>query len=326
MDRTTTCRAFQGAAGSLRRRNVRAPSDDPWPVPFCTWPERRAEKIRDATCRCARRWRVTRTSCAVAHVRDTPRTRLIAMESQCTGPRHGFAPGERALRGVTAPRPRGNSGDGAYSPESRSIQRGVGDRASSTSCSATCTTGRDRWRGWRRSAVHGADPADLRAGARSPSIPRWTGTSRASWTRWGSRGSCSAATRWAGHVALHVALAHPERVTGLILTGPSGLFSGIAGRARIDRPPRVPGPDGGGLLRHLRRHSGLGRSRAPLVTDRDTALRVCASPRPPRATTSRPAREIRVPTLIVSARRTAITPLDAGQRSSTLIPIRSSGC
>jgi pimeloyl-ACP methyl ester carboxylesterase len=125
-----------------------------------------------------------------------------------------------------------------------------------------------------------------------------------------------------GHVALHVALAHPERVAGLILTGSSGLFErGIAGRA-----PHRPSS---ACVRARMEEAFYDTSVVTpawveavrrLVTDRDTALRVLRFAKAAkRDNVEGRLGEIHVPTLIVWGQEDRITPLDAGQRFHTLI-------
>ena len=79
-----------------------------------------------------------------------------------------------------------------------------------------------------------------------------------------------------GHVALHVALTHPERVAGLILTGSSGLFErSVAGRA----PHRPSSAYVRARMEEVFYDTSLVtpawvEAVRRLVTDRDTALRV----------------------------------------------------
>jgi pimeloyl-ACP methyl ester carboxylesterase len=126
-----------------------------------------------------------------------------------------------------------------------------------------------------------------------------------------------------GHVALEAALAQPERVTGLILTGSSGMFErsytvGIPLRPttayvrskmeEVVYDPRLITPSSVEVARQI-------------VTTRATArrvLRFAAAARRHRLEERLPA--IRVPTLLVWGKEDRITPIDVGERFHALIP------
>lgn len=126
-----------------------------------------------------------------------------------------------------------------------------------------------------------------------------------------------------GHVALEAALAWPERVGGLILTGSSGLFersytTGVPLRPtaayvrskmeEVVHDPRLVTPSWVEAVRQI-------------VTTRATArrvLRFAGAARRHRLEERLPA--IRIPTLIVWGKEDRITPLEVGERFHALIP------
>ena len=126
-----------------------------------------------------------------------------------------------------------------------------------------------------------------------------------------------------GHVALRVALANPERVAGLILTGSSGLFAGGLG----GRVPRRPSPAYvQARMEEIFHDASL---LAPawveavrrMVTDRATAVRVLRVARAARRDNIEGRlRDVRVPVLVVWGEEDRITPLAVGRRFHELIP------
>jgi pimeloyl-ACP methyl ester carboxylesterase len=125
-----------------------------------------------------------------------------------------------------------------------------------------------------------------------------------------------------GHVALHVALTRPDRVTGLILTGSSGLFErSIGGRA----PLRPTGAYVRARMEEVFFDPSLVtpawvESIRGLVSDRRAALRILQLARAARRdSVERHLSAIRVPTLIVWGQEDRITPLPAGERFHALI-------
>ena len=125
-----------------------------------------------------------------------------------------------------------------------------------------------------------------------------------------------------GHVALHVALAYPERVAGLILTGSSGLFErGIAGRA-----PHRPSP---AYVRARMEEVFYDASLVTpawveavrrLVTERATARRILRfAQAAKRNNIEGRLGDIRVPTLVIWGQEDRITPLHVGERFHALI-------
>jgi pimeloyl-ACP methyl ester carboxylesterase len=126
-----------------------------------------------------------------------------------------------------------------------------------------------------------------------------------------------------GHVALHIAAAHPERVAGLILTGSSGLFErSVGGRA-----PRRPSS---AFVRARMEEVFYDRSLVTpawveavrrLVSDRHTALRILRMARATRRDNlEHELAGVRAPTLIVWGQEDRITPLGVGERFHALIP------
>ena len=120
-----------------------------------------------------------------------------------------------------------------------------------------------------------------------------------------------------GHVALRLALTHPERVGGLILTGSSGLFE----RAVTGRAPHRPSSD------YVRARMEEVVYDAELitpawveavrrrVTDRATALRVLRFAKAARRDNiADRLGQIAVPALIVWGKEDRITPLAVGER------------
>ena len=176
----------------------------------------------------------------------------------------------------------------------------------------------------QRVPPHGAGSAHLRAlvarglhrGARRPRA-RLPGRARScpAWS-W-------AATRSAATSRLRVALAAPERVSGLVLTGSSGLFErgftrGVPHRPSADfvrekmeeifHDPTLRDPGVGRVGPADRHHAGLGAARAAV--------------RPRRASGQCRGRlaEVRPPTLLVWGREDRITPPEVAERFRRLIP------
>jgi pimeloyl-ACP methyl ester carboxylesterase len=126
-----------------------------------------------------------------------------------------------------------------------------------------------------------------------------------------------------GHLALELALAHPERVSGLILTGSSGLFERGFTRGVPHRPtpeyvrekmeeifydPALVTPE---WVESVRR----------IVTMRRSALRVLQVARAAkRHNIEDRLHEIRVPTLLVWGKDDRITPAEVAERFHALIP------
>jgi 2-hydroxy-6-oxonona-2,4-dienedioate hydrolase len=126
-----------------------------------------------------------------------------------------------------------------------------------------------------------------------------------------------------GHVALEIALSHPERVSGLVLTGSSGLFERSSTRGVPHRPteayvrqkmeevvfdPRLVTPE---WVESIRR----------VVTSTPSALRVLRFARAAkRHNIEDRLPEITVPTLLVWGEQDRITPPEVGQRFHALLP------
>jgi len=126
-----------------------------------------------------------------------------------------------------------------------------------------------------------------------------------------------------GHVALEIALSHPERVSGLVLTGSSGLFERSFTRGVPHRPteayvrqkmeevvfdPRLVTPE---WVESIRR----------VVTSTPSALRVVRFARAAkRHNIEDRLPEITVPTLLVWGEQDRITPPEVGQRFHALLP------
>jgi len=126
-----------------------------------------------------------------------------------------------------------------------------------------------------------------------------------------------------GHVALDMALAHPERVSGLVLTGSSGLFERGFTRGVPHRPteayvrqkmeevvfdPRLVTPE---WVESIRR----------MVTSMPSALRVLRFARAAkRHNIEERLPEITVPTLLVWGEQDRITPPEVAHRFHTLLP------
>ena len=126
-----------------------------------------------------------------------------------------------------------------------------------------------------------------------------------------------------GHVALEIALRHPDRVTGVILTGSSGLFE----RGFTRNVPHVPTAD---YVRAkmeevfydpaLVTPEWVAAVRRVLTT-RATALRVVQFARAAKRHNVEPALpRIDVPTLLVWGKDDRITPPDVAERFHALIP------
>jgi pimeloyl-ACP methyl ester carboxylesterase len=126
-----------------------------------------------------------------------------------------------------------------------------------------------------------------------------------------------------GHVALHIALARPERVAGLILTGSSGLFErSITGRAP-HRPTAAYVQERMEEVFYDQALVTAARVEAVrrLVTERATALRVLHFAKAAkRDNVQDRLGEIAVPTLVVWGKEDRITPLGVGERFHALIP------
>ena len=126
-----------------------------------------------------------------------------------------------------------------------------------------------------------------------------------------------------GHVAVEVALAHPDRVSGLILTGSSGLFergftrnvphapSAEYVRTKMEEVFYDPALVTPGWVEGVRR----------LVTTRATALRVLQFARAAkRHSVEGDLARVAVPTLLVWGKDDRITPVDVAERFHALIP------
>ncbi len=126
-----------------------------------------------------------------------------------------------------------------------------------------------------------------------------------------------------GHVALELALQHPERVSKLILSGSSGLFE----RGFRQRVPRRPSRE------YIRRNMEEVFYDPGLVTDawveemrgvlttRASAVRVLRFARDAKhRNVGHRLRGIQAPTLLVWGREDRITPPDVGERFRELIP------
>jgi pimeloyl-ACP methyl ester carboxylesterase len=125
-----------------------------------------------------------------------------------------------------------------------------------------------------------------------------------------------------GHVAVQVALAHPERVAGLILTGSSGLPE----RRRIRHAPHRPSP---AYIRARMEEVFFDPALVTpagvdaiwhLVTDRGAARRVVQLLRAARRdTVEERLGDVRVPALAIWGEDDRITPFDVGRRVHALI-------
>ncbi len=126
-----------------------------------------------------------------------------------------------------------------------------------------------------------------------------------------------------GHAALAIALAYPERVRGLILTGSSGLFE----RGFTRGVPHRPTPD---YVREKMEEVFFDRtlvtpewveSVRQTVTERASALRVLGFARAAkRDNLESRLGDIAAPTLMVWGADDRITPLDVARRFQALIP------
>ncbi len=126
-----------------------------------------------------------------------------------------------------------------------------------------------------------------------------------------------------GHLALELALSRPDRVSGLILAGSSGLFERGFSRGVPHRPtseyvrqkmtevlydPDLVTPE---WVERIRR----------IVTDRALARRVvCLAASAKRHSLAARLPEIRVPTLLIWGRDDRVTPLEVARRFHALIP------
>ncbi len=210
-------------------------------------------------------------------------------------------------------------------PSSGGSRAGRGSPCCScTGCSATCITGRPRWRRWRARVVplaltlpvFDARLAEPTIGALGRHIARFLDALDIARVVIGGNSL-------GGHVALHVALTLPERVAGLILTGSSGLFE----RSVTGRAPHRPSAE---YVRARMEEVFYDTSLVTpawveavrrLVTERVTALRVLRfAQAAKRDNIERRLGEIRVPTLIVWGKEDRITPLEVGERFHALIP------
>jgi pimeloyl-ACP methyl ester carboxylesterase len=126
-----------------------------------------------------------------------------------------------------------------------------------------------------------------------------------------------------GHAALELALAHPDRVSALVLAGSSGLFE----RGFTRGVPHRPGP---AFVREkmeevffdpaLVTAAGVERVRR-IVTTRDLARRVLQVARAARLhNVAARLPGIRVPTLLVWGREDRVTPPEVAERFHALIP------
>jgi pimeloyl-ACP methyl ester carboxylesterase len=126
-----------------------------------------------------------------------------------------------------------------------------------------------------------------------------------------------------GHVALELALSHPDRVSALVLAGSSGLFE----RSFTRGVPHRPGP---AYVREkmaevffdpsLVTPERVERVRR-IVTTRDLARRVLHVARAARLhNVAARLPEIRVPTLLVWGREDRVTPREVAERFHALIP------
>ncbi len=126
-----------------------------------------------------------------------------------------------------------------------------------------------------------------------------------------------------GHVALTMALTRPERVSGVILTGSSGLFErGFARnvphaptaeyvRMKMEEIFYDPGIVTDAWVEAVRR----------VVTTRATALRVLQFARAAKRDSLEPRLpQVRVPTLLVWGKEDRITPMEVAERFHALIP------
>jgi pimeloyl-ACP methyl ester carboxylesterase len=126
-----------------------------------------------------------------------------------------------------------------------------------------------------------------------------------------------------GHVALELALAHPERVSGLVLTGSSGLFERGFTRGVPHRPTAA-------YIREKMEEifydpalvtDAWVESVHHTVTTRFSALRVLKVARAARARSVEPLLPtLQAPTLLVWGRDDRITPAAVAERFHALIP------
>src|SRR5262245_46748847 len=130
-----------------------------------------------------------------------------------------------------------------------------------------------------------------------------------------------------GHCALELALSHPDRVAGLVLTGSSGLFERAAPRsAPRSAPRRLDAAYVRGKMEEVFWDSSLVTDQwvdgvHALLTTRPHALRVLSFARDTRRrNVARRLGSIRVPTLLIWGAQDRITPPGVGARFHALIP------
>ena len=126
-----------------------------------------------------------------------------------------------------------------------------------------------------------------------------------------------------GHVALRVALAAPERVSGLVLTGSSGLFERGFTRGVPHRPSAAFVREKMEEIFHdpTARHPGMGGVGAAARHHAASALRVLRFARAARRdNVEERLGEVRPPTLLVWGREDRITPPEVAERFRRLIP------
>jgi pimeloyl-ACP methyl ester carboxylesterase len=126
-----------------------------------------------------------------------------------------------------------------------------------------------------------------------------------------------------GHVALALAVAHPDRVAGLILTGSSGLLKSRASYGMPRQPSRE-------YVREKMEETVFDRllitdawveSMRAILTSRTSAVRVLRFAREARRTNMADGlRRIDVPTLLVWGREDRITPPAVAEQFRSLIP------
>jgi 2-hydroxy-6-oxonona-2,4-dienedioate hydrolase len=126
-----------------------------------------------------------------------------------------------------------------------------------------------------------------------------------------------------GHVALELALAHPDRVSGLVLTGSSGLFERSFTRGVPHRP------DSSWVREKMEEiffdpamvTTQWVESVQCIVSARDSVLRLVQAARAAkRRNIEAHLAEIRVPTCLIWGEEDRITPLDVAWRFYALIP------